>query len=107
MLFDVRTYRCKPGTIAKHLAIYKEYGWAPQTKHLGQPYAYFVTETGTVNTYLHIWAYKDAADRAARRAAMLADPDWQTFMAKSAEAGYLEHQENSLMTEAAFFTPRT
>ncbi|HEY4171939.1 MAG TPA: NIPSNAP family protein [Rhodopila sp.] len=102
MLVDHRTYTVKPGTMAKQAKLYEEFGLKPQTKHLGQPLAWLITESGEVNTYVHIWAYKDAADRAARRAAMSADPDWQVYLQKNAEAGYLIAQKNSLMTPAAF-----
>jgi len=103
MLLDVRTYTCRPGTIKKHLALYEKMGKGPQTRHLGQPFAYLVTETGNVNQYIHIWAYEDAADRARRRAAMMADPEWIAFMDESAKLGALEHQENRLMTPVPFF----
>jgi hypothetical protein len=33
---------------------------------------------------------------------MSADPDWQVYLQKNAEAGYLIAQKNSLMTPAAF-----
>ncbi|HET6606579.1 MAG TPA: NIPSNAP family protein [Rhodopila sp.] len=102
MLIDQRTYTVKPGTMARHLAIYQEYGFEVQKRHLGEPLAYLVTETGEVNTYVHLWAYKDAADRATRRAAMQADPAWQTYLQKSGEAGYLIAQRNNLMTPAPF-----
>jgi len=84
------------------MALYQEYGWKAQTRHLGQPLAYLITESGEVNTYVHIWVYKDAADRAAKRAAMQADPEWQVFMQKGAEAGYLMAQRNNLMNDAPF-----
>jgi len=102
MLVDHRTYTVKPGTMGKQMALYQEYGWKPQTRHLGQPLAYLITESGEVNTYVHIWVYKDAADRAAKRAAMMADPEWQVFMQKGAEAGYLIAQRNNLMNDAPF-----
>jgi hypothetical protein len=102
MLVDHRTYTVKPGTMAKQMALYQEYGLAPQKKHLGEPLAYLITESGEVNTFVHIWVYKDAADRAARRAAMGADPDWQAYLLKTGEAGYLISQKNNLMTPAAF-----
>ena len=102
MLLDHRTYTVKPGTMAKQMALYQEFGLKAQKRHLGEPLAYLITESGEVNTYVHIWVYKDAADRAARRAAMQADPEWQTFMQKNAEAGYLIGQKNSLMTPAPF-----
>ena len=102
MLLDHRTYTCRPGTLKKQLALYQEHGWAAQTEHLGMPFAYLTTETGDVNTYVHIWMYEDAADRARRRAAMQADPRWAAFLDKSAAAGYLVGQQNSLMIPAPF-----
>lgn len=102
MLLDHRTYTVKPGTMAKHMAIYQEFGLKPQKRHLGEPLAYLITESGEVNTYIHIWVYQDAADRAAKRAAMSADPDWQLYLQKSSEAGYLVSQRNNLMTPAPF-----
>ena len=97
MLLDVRTYTCKPGTIKKHLEVYEQFGKAPQTKHLGQPIAYLVTETGNVNQYVHIWGYENAGDREAKRAAMWADPDWITYTQESAKLGALINQENKLV----------
>ena len=102
MLVDHRTYTVKPGTMAKQLALYQEFGLVPQKRHLGEPLAYLVTESGEVNTFVHIWVYQDAADRAARRAAMAADPEWQVYLQKTGEAGYLIGQKNNLMTPAAF-----
>jgi hypothetical protein len=103
MLLDVRTYTCRPGTIKKHLALYEKLGKGPQTRHLGQPFAYLVTETGNVNQYIHIWAYENAGDRERRRAAMWADPEWIAYTEESAKLGALDQQENRLMTPVAFF----
>jgi len=105
LLLDHRTYTCRPGTLKKHLALYEEYGWAAQTRHLGLPVAYLTTETGDVNSFVHIWAYADAADRAARRGAMQADPEWIAYLERSAEAGYLLKQENKLMQPVPFLPP--
>ena len=102
MLIDHRTYTVRPGTMPQQLKLYEEYGLAAQKRHLGEPLAYLIAESGELNTYVHIWVYKDAADREARRAAMQADPEWQVFMRKNAEAGNLIKQVNKLMTPAAF-----
>ena len=102
MLIDHRTYTVRPGTMPQQLKLYEEYGLAAQKRHLGVPLAYLVAESGELNTYVHIWVYRDAADREARRAAMQADPEWQTFMRKNVEAGNLIKQVNKLMTPAAF-----
>jgi hypothetical protein len=107
MLLDHRTYTVKPGTMAKHLKIYEEKGKAPQMRHLGAPLAYMVAESGELNTYVHIWMYEDAADRARKRAAMMADPDWIGYLEASAAAGYLIKQENKLMTPVPFYPIKT
>jgi hypothetical protein len=103
MLLDLRTYVCRPGTIKKHLALYEQMGKSVQTRHLGMPLAYLITESGNPNEYVHIWMYDDAADRARRRAAMQADPAWQAYLAESAKLGALERQHNALMTPVDFF----
>ncbi len=107
MIYDLRTYVCRPGTIKKHMKLYEDHGWAPQSKHLGNPVVYGAVETGDVNSYVHIWIYKSAADRAEKRKAMAADPDWQKFLKLSAEAGNLVSQTNTILTPASFFTPPT
>lgn len=103
MIYDHRTYVCRPGTIGKHMKLYQDHGWAIQRKHLGDPVVYGAVETGDVNSYVHIWCFEDAADRARKRAAMKDDPEWQAYLAKSAEAGYLVRQENKILVPAPFF----
>lgn len=102
MLIDHRTYTVKPGTMSRHLKIYEEYGFEVQKRYLGEPLAYLVTESGELDTFVHMWVFQDAADRAARRAALQVDPAWQTYLAKKAEAGCVIKQQNKLMTPAAF-----
>lgn len=102
MLLDHRTYTVRPGTLKKQLALYEKHGFNPQKRHFGEPLCYLVTETGDVNTYVHIWVYDDAADRMAKRARLNADPEWQTYLQMNAEAGYLLKQESKLMTPAPF-----
>jgi hypothetical protein len=67
---------------------------------------YAVTETGPLNTYIHVWGYESAAEREKKRAAMAADPAWQAFLAKSGEAGYLVSQETRIMTAVPWFQPK-
>lgn len=105
MLLDVRTYRVKPGTMKAHFELYEKYGKPAQTRHLGQPLAYLRTETGDPNEYQHIWVYENAGDREKKRAAMLADPDWQDYLKRSTDLGALISQSNRLMVPVDFFAP--
>ena len=103
MIFDMRTYTLRPGMMKKHLALYEEHGFAAQKRHLGEPVLYAFTEVGDVNSYVHIWAYKDVADRATRRAAMWEDDAWLAYTQKSAELGALIKQDNKILVAAPFF----
>jgi hypothetical protein len=102
VIFDHRTYKCRPGTLALYVKLYEEFALPLQRKYLGEPFAYLIAETGELNTCVHIWAFRDAADRATRRAAMQADPDWPLYLKKSGEAGYLVEQTNKIMVPAPF-----
>jgi NIPSNAP protein len=102
VLVDHRTYRVRPGATQPALDLYEQHGLAAQVRHLGKPVCYLFAETGELNTLVHVWAYEDAADRAKRRAAMQADPDWKNYLKLSGEARYLEHQRTQLMIPAKF-----
>lgn len=102
MIYDHRTYVCRPGTIKKHLDLYVSHGFEAQARHLGQPVLYATTDVGDVNSYVHVWAYDDMADRTTKRAAMQADPAWQEYLRVSGEAGYLLSQENKIMVPVPF-----
>jgi NIPSNAP len=55
VLIDHRYYRIKPGMVPAHLDIYEKHGFAAQSRHLGKPFAYLFTESGEVNTLVHMW----------------------------------------------------
>lgn len=102
MIVDHRTYTVRAGTLRRQLALYDQHGLAVQSRHLGPPIAFLVPETGELNTYVHMWAFKDFADREARRASLDKDEAWQAYFAKAFEAGYIVKQETKLMTLVEF-----
>lgn len=87
----------------KQLALYGEHGYPIQRRHAGEPIAFLVTESGALNSYVHLWAYEDAGHRERSRAALQADPDWVEYLARSAREGNIVSQENRLMVPAPFF----
>ena len=104
MILDERTYTLHVGRLPEFLAAYEAEGYAVQTKHLGKPFGYFVTEVGTINQIVHMWAYESMADREQRRAAMQADPAWQAWIKKAAP--FFSHQENRILKNVSFFPGR-
>ncbi len=102
MLIDHRTYTVRVGTLRKQIALYEKHGLAAQKRHFGEPLAWLVSETGDVNTYVHIWIYENAEDRNRKRTALWQDSEWLAYIEKNSEAGYLIKQESKLMSPAAF-----
>lgn len=105
MLLDVRTYKIKAGCLAMQSELYGKLGYPIQVKYLGEPLCFAQSESGELNTMVHVWVYESAADREQKRARMAQDPDWKVYLAESAKAGYILEQKNSLMTPTSFAPP--
>jgi NIPSNAP len=100
MLVDIRTYTVFPGLLKAYLEVYESHGLPVQRRHVGDPLGYFISEVGELNQVVHLWGYKDAADRQSRRAAMEKDPDWIEYKKKTAAEKYIQRQENQLVVSA-------
>ena len=101
MIVDMRVYTVRPGKLAEFVALYTEHGWPTQSRHL-RCLGYYTTVEGTLNQLVHLWAYDSQGDREAKRAAMAADPAWQTYLKLSGDADLLVAQENRFMRPTAF-----
>lgn len=102
MIVDLRIYTCKPGRLAEFVRLYQDHGWDLQRKYLGRCLGWYTVVEGPLNQVVHLWAYDSQADREARRAAMAADPEWQDYLRRSAEAGLLVSQENRMLRPTEF-----
>ena len=70
MYYDLRTYTARPGTVKRQLELYAEHGFDVQRRHLGDPVVFLVTESGPLNSYVHLWAFESAAHREKLRKAL-------------------------------------
>ena len=100
MIYEMRTYGMKVGTVPVYLELVEEEGIQIQKEHLGDLVGYFSSEIGPLNEIVHIWAFADLADRAARRAKLAADPRWQRFMPKI--QALIDTMENKILLAAPF-----
>jgi hypothetical protein len=80
MIVEMRTYIFHPGAAPKFFRIYQQKGLAVQTRILGNLIGYFTTEIGLLNQTVHLWGYESLDDRQRRRAALMADETWRTFL---------------------------
>ena len=104
MIIDHRTYNVIPGKINDFLSIYQNQGWPLQQKYLGDCSGWYVSmDIGELNQVIHLWAYKDLADRAERRAKLNADADWHKYL--GAAMPLLQRMDNKIVSPAPFYTP--
>ena len=93
-LYEFRTYTYLPGTMPTVLERFAQV--MPERAKLSPLVGVWVTAIGPLNQFIHVWAYKDAAERDRLRAEAAKTisgwpPETRQFMVK---------QENSLMVPA-------
>jgi len=102
MIVDHRTYTCHPGKLNDFLAIYQEKGLPVQLRTLERMVGWYTSmDIGPLNQVVHMWAFDDLADRAARRAKMAADPEWAVYL--KAATPLLINMENKILSATSFF----
>lgn len=100
MIIEERIYTCHCGKNQQYVRMYEEEGLAIQRPILGHLIGYFTSELGELNQVVHLWAYQDYADRAARRKILLSDPAWKTYAAKVQPL--VLTQQNKILIPAPF-----
>ncbi|QGZ56878.1 NIPSNAP family protein [Paraburkholderia acidiphila] len=103
MIVEQRTYTTHPGKWRDYLALYDAEGREIQHRILGRMVGYYHTEAGELNQIVHLWAYQDLNERAERRAALLADANFRSYVTKMLPM--LMKQESKLLIPASFFKP--
>jgi hypothetical protein len=104
MFVEERIYLLYPGKVAEYFRLYESEGMPTQLKHLPHMVGYYSTEMGMQNTVIHLWAYDDLNQRDKCRAAMQADPGWQSYVAKIRPL--IVTQDTRVMKPAPFFKER-
>jgi hypothetical protein len=103
LIVELRIYDVQPGKVPAYIELYEAQGLPIQQKYLGRLVGWYsANDFGVLNQVVHLWAYADLADRETRRARMLADPAWQSFLAKA--AAMLLRMESKILREAPFFS---
>lgn len=104
MLVEQRTYTTHPGKWRDYLALYEAEGMPVQQRILGRLVGYYTSEIGELNQIVHMWAYESLDERAERRATLMADPHWQSYVKKMLPL--LVRQESRILLPTRFFQPQ-
>ncbi len=74
MIYEIRTYRLAPGSLAE---VEKRFGEGYEhRKKYSELTAFWHTEIGPLNEIVHVWGYRDLAERARIRGEATKDPNW-------------------------------
>jgi len=102
MIVEHRTYTFRPGTVDGWLRKYESEGLPIQKRHLNRFLGLYVSEIGRLHTTVLMWGYDSLADREARRKAMYADPEWQSFISSVWALDAIQNQDVMIMNPASF-----
>ena len=74
MIYEIRTYRIAAGSLAE---VEKRFGEGYEhRKKYSELTAFWHTEIGPLNEIVHVWGYRDLAERARIRGEAAKDPNW-------------------------------
>jgi hypothetical protein len=102
MIVEERIYTLHPGKLPAFLKVYEEQGLAAQRRILGGLIGHYVTEVGTLNQVVHLWAYDSPEDRERRRAVLLQDEGFKAYLA--AALPLIQTMENRILKPSPFYT---
>ena len=102
MIYDMRIYELKPGTLPEYMAAVREIGLPVRQSHGVKLAGWYYTDIGTLNQAIHIWAYEDAADLEKKMKAVRTDPRWVNEYVPRVQK-LLVSQKNQIMLGPDFF----
>ena len=98
MIYEVRTYDMKPGTVAQ---FEEDFGKAlPHREKYSKLAAFWHTDLGPLNQVIHVWGYESLDERTRIRAEASNDPHWPP-----PSHGNILNQNSEIWSPAPFMRP--
>jgi hypothetical protein len=76
MIYELRTYTVRPGTVGDMVKAASTVSRDIRKDDYGKLEGYWSTEIGPLNQVLHMWSYRDFEERAKLRAELSKNPRW-------------------------------
>jgi hypothetical protein len=96
-VYELRWYRTQPGKAGEWITHFKEI--LPVRAQFMRRVGVWTTEIGQLNEVVHMWVFKDLNDRAASRAKLGQNAEWQAFVGKTVPL--LAHMQSIVLLPAA------
>ena len=98
MIYEVRTYALKPGSVAEFEKRFAEA--LPYREKYSKLGAFWHTEIGPLNQVIHVWPYESLQQRTEVRAAAAKETSWPPKIQE-----FIETMESEVFTPAPFMRP--
>ena len=98
MIYEVRTYRLKPGTLAECERLFGDA--LPRREEFSSLGAFWHTEIGPLNEIIHVWPYESLERRTEARAQAMQSKAWPPPIGT-----FIEHMESEIFIPAPFMEP--
>ena len=95
-VYELRWYRAHVGRSGEWMSLFKDI--LPARAQFMRRVGLWTTEIAQLNEVVHMWVFKDLNDRAASRARLGQNADWQAFLAKS--TALLAHMQSTVLLPA-------
>lgn len=102
MVYDVRIYDFKPGTVDQYMAAVREVGLGVRERAGIRLAGWYYTEIGPLNQVIHIWEYQDMEDMEKKMQAVRDDPKWFGEYVPRVQP-LITNQRNQIMHNSDFF----
>ncbi len=103
MIYEMRTYQVHAGKAPEFLKVYEQNGLGIITRY-AQLVGCWTTDSGTLNSVVFLWAYRDYGHRSEQRAKLAQDKDWAAFTPTILP--YLVHPESVFLAPTPFSPAR-
>jgi hypothetical protein len=98
MIYDLRSYSTAPGRTPEYLELHEKHAYPLLRKHLGDPVGYWLTATGEINKFVHMWRFESMGDMEKRHAGLLADSAYLDYRLEVlGKLEMLQRQESVLL----------
>jgi hypothetical protein len=97
VIYELRTYTLMRGSVPAYLKLNAEVGRVVRGDRYGTLVGAWTTEFGTLNQYVHLWAYADSNERERLRGELAKNPDWSPGYTSQIRPHMLK-QENTILT---------
>lgn len=98
MIYEVRTYRLKPGSIPEVEKRFAEV--LPHREKYSKLGALWHTELGPLNQIVHVWPYESLDQRMELRGQAMKDPNWPPKLGE-----FIEAMESEIFLPTSFMEP--